>query len=304
MPYRGNLLELHPSASREVSSTGRAKHSPCSVAQPIDPQGDAPDAKRNHPATPEDDPVNRPFTTPLFEAIVEMHFDPAPPVELPARSLFEALRDEYPIESRLPVVLIPDAQQAVNLFAPAYRFYSPDLSFIVQIGPRMIAVNTVASRVKWQGWGKFRDSSERVFRQYSDLNANARVIRLQLSFFNRIPASSLEEVRSFFNFALPGPSDTLPSDYSFQFTFPSRAGSVVRQFALMPPDATTPVPFLAVNTIIQRPVDGPVFRTALDDWRGWVEIAHETSKDTFYNSLSDEARKSWDESAAASQQTA
>jgi|SRR5947209_5866421 len=246
---------------------------------------------------------NRPFTTPLFEAVVEIHLDTEPPVEFPARSLYNALKDEYPNQSRHPLVLVPDPQQATNLFAAGYRFYDRELSFIVQLGPRTIALNTVTSRLKWQGWEKFRNSAERVFVEYSKLNGDAAVLRFQLSFYNRIPVESIDEARRLFSFPLPGPSSVLSTEYGFQFAFSAPEGTVVRQFAMMPADASTPHQFLSVNTLVRREIAKVPLSATLVDWRGWVDAAHDRSKATFYNSLSEAARQSWDATSPVGKST-
>lgn len=245
----------------------------------------------------------RRFETPLFEVVAEIHLDPSDLVELPARSYYSSLDGKYPQVQRMPLVLVSDPAHATNPFAPAYRFFNEDQTLIVQIGPRLIALNAVMAKIPWPGWAYFKDRFPEVFHPYVALNQDAPVLRFSLSFYNRIALDDLGELTEIFAMnEVPSPANALDLDYSYKFSTPSEVGTITRHYLIMPPDAAAPCPYLAVNTIARHELHSMRLEDAFKQWQDWVETAHRICKDTFYNSLSKRSRVSWDENSSRNRQ--
>jgi uncharacterized protein (TIGR04255 family) len=243
-------------------------------------------------------PIQRSFDTPLYEAVAEIHLLPGEPVEFRALSLYQALRDRFPHVQRVPMVLVAEPSQAINPFAPAYRFYNDSQNLVVQTGPRLIAVNAVMAKSPWPGWNAFNDAMQPAFDAYVALNGKSAVTRFSLSFYNRIAVSDIAEIQQVFGASVPAPHDALLSGFSYQYETDADIGVLARQYTVMPPDASAERAYLAVNTIARRDLDGLSLESAYGEWPAWLDAAHAQCRALFYSSLSEPARSAWDRNAA------
>jgi len=238
--------------------------------------------------------LRRPFRTPLFEVVAEVDLAIEGLVELRAQSLHDILGAEYPGVQRLPVVLVADIAAVQNAHAAAYRFYNADGRRIVQVGPRVVALNTLT----WEpGYDDYRDAAYRVMEAYRSVAPRAPVYRYHLAFYNRVPVRDLDEAQALFRFPFAVTPDTAFRELAWQSALNTNVGSVLSTVAVALPDERTPEHFLSVTNIVRQelPTVTP-FEEMLDAWRAWFDEAHLKAREIFWNSLTAAAQASWRES--------
>jgi uncharacterized protein (TIGR04255 family) len=235
--------------------------------------------------------LRRPFRTPLFEVVAEIDLALEGLVELRAQSLHDALVDEYPTVQRLSVLLVADTSTIQNAHAPAYRFYNADGRRIVQVGPRMISLNTLT----WEsGYENYRDAAYRVMDAYCKTTPRAPVYRYHLGFYNRIASADLEEAQQLVRFPFAVNPETAYRELAWQSVQNTDVGSILMQFGVAPPDERTPESYLSVvNTVRYELPTVTSFEAAIDGWRTWFDQAHEKARQIFWESLMPAAQKSW-----------
>lgn len=235
--------------------------------------------------------LRRPFLTPLSEVSAQLDLDVRSLVEFRAQSVYNALSKTYPNVQRLPVFLVTEADSVPNVFTPGYRFYSEDGKRIVQIGPRMISLNTV----NWEpGFENYRDALVEVFNTFNDIMGETRIQRYSLGFYNRLPVSDLDEIREIINVPIELGKDAQFEGLGWQTVRSAKVGDIATQVSLRDPDERTPEPHLGVNNIIQHTLDEPrPLRDEIDNWRAWIDAANAEARENFWNLLSPAAQKSW-----------
>jgi len=234
----------------------------------------------------------RPFQTPLAEVSSQIDLDTQSLVEFRARSFYDVVKGEFPKVLRLPVVLVADPSQLQNLHVPAYRFYREDNTSVVQVGPRMMAVNALT----WQdGFEGYRDTAFRIVEKFCEVNPEERVMGCTLGFYNRIPAADFAEAREILRIALNTDASTQFDELSYQSVRSIDGGTLLMQVVVAPPDDRMREKHLMVNNVVRRSFmpEMPTLAVIQEEWRSWFETAHEIAKDIFWNSLTDEAQASW-----------
>jgi uncharacterized protein (TIGR04255 family) len=239
--------------------------------------------------------LRRPLKTPLFEVSAEVHFALEPVVEFPARSFYELMQGQYPAVQRVPTFLVADPTQlaAQNLHMPAYRFFDEAGSRVVQVGPRMVSLNTLT----WQpGYEDYRAAALDVIAKYAELNPKTPVIRYALGFYNRIPAADLSEALEIINVPMPIAKNTSFKEFFWQVAQSTDAGSVLSQVATMNPDDRTPESYIAINNIVRFDLSVvQEFSNTIKGWVEWLDAAHDIAKNTLWNQLTETAQQSWQE---------
>lgn len=238
----------------------------------------------------------RPFDTPLVEVAFEMQLRPGDVIEFRARTFHGHISNEFPQFERLPLFLVPPENNPVPIPpSPAYRFQSNDGQRMVQLGPRILAVNML----RWEGYPAYRALVEKVVGVFVDVTPDCKPDRVSVAFINRIPAQSIEEMRAILAAPLPErPGITFP-EFVSQFACNNELGSILTQIATMPPDERTHSPYINLSHIFRRSVDETV---RIDEMLNWLDAAHEQARELMLASLTPDARRSWDESYAARQQ--
>jgi uncharacterized protein (TIGR04255 family) len=237
----------------------------------------------------------RPFKTPLTEVAAQIDLSTAGLVEFRARSFYAAIQAEYPQVQRLPVVLVGDSVPNQQFHLPAYRFFTGDGKGAVQLGPRMMSVNALS----WEdGFEGYRSTLHSIMDRYVAAMQNELVLGFSLGFYNRIPTQDIAEAREIYRLQLSD-EDVLFRELSYQSVQMTRAGIVVTQVATAQPEERMPEHHLIVNNIVRMTPPGeqrPV-RDVVEEWRAWIEVAHDVAKEVFWNSLTPEAQTSWKETA-------
>lgn len=235
--------------------------------------------------------MRRPFRTPLIEASAEVYLSPDLLVEMRAQSLRERLSPEFSKVVKIPTLLVShDEQVSPTLFTPAYRFFTEDEQKLVQVGPRMVAYNVT----RWEGFDAFKAGARSVIEAFNAVMPAVNVFQFQLSFYNRIPAVDFSEMVERLTIGKMFPNDTLLTDFFCQSSRGIDAENVIlTQIQGSFADARTPEPFVAVNNIIRRrKADFPI---AVDEFAEWLDAAHERARRNFWDVLTTEAQKSWEE---------
>lgn len=122
---------------------------------------------------------------PIVEAIVEMRFDPVfPPDASDALFgiLYNKMKDRFSEVRKLPILQIPDEirEKDPNFqFKPYYQIIGA--SYILQVGPRVISLNTKGD---YQGWENFSSEAVCVFSEINKLGVLGNIKRFALRYVN------------------------------------------------------------------------------------------------------------------------
>ena len=233
----------------------------------------------------------RPFVTPLFEVSTELNLALEPIVEFRANSFYERIKKRCPKHQQLPLIAIPPEQatpEQLNMTPAVYRFFSEDEKWFVFMGPRIVAGNVRG----WPGYGEYRSFVADTFGSYLDLTLRPVVQRHSIGFYNRIPVSSVGELKEILSTPLDIHDDVTLQELLFQTARNTDVGSVLTQMFMMPGDAYTPEPYLAVNNIV-RAVGVESANLDLPKILAWLDKAHDVGKDMIWTTLSEKARESW-----------
>lgn len=242
---------------------------------------------------PEKSTVLRPFQTPLSEVSAQIDLVTSGLVEFRARSFYDAIKSGYPRTQRLPVFLVGEPVANQQYHIPAYRFFSGDGRCAIQLGPRMMSVNALS----WDGgFEAYRETAFSIMDRYAEVMPDEMVTAYSIGFYNRIAVADLEEARAVYRLQI-GDNRTLFDQLSYQSLHSSDAGLVLTQVAAAQPDERMNEKHLMVNNLIRNTInDNPqTVKDIIPDWRAWFEKAHIVAKDVFWNSLTPEAQKSWQE---------
>ncbi|MBC5829212.1 MAG: TIGR04255 family protein [Candidatus Eremiobacteraeota bacterium] len=237
----------------------------------------------------------RPFETPLVEVAFEVQFRREDLVEFRARTFYAEIRSEFPQVESLPLFMVAP-QQGPN--APpipptaAYRFFDSGRTRIVQIGPRLFGVNVLV----WSGYQAFRDLVTSTLQRFADMTLGAIVDQTSISFINRIIASSVEELRAILTIPIPTRTGMVFPEFVSQFSSNTSLGSVLTQVMTMSPDNRTPHPYFNLNNIFRRRVEMPLH---VPDIVLWMDAAHDSARRLMLESLTPQARESWDTTHAS-----
>lgn len=130
---------------------------------------------------------------PLVEAACEFRFDPSSEWDwtIPGR-LFDQIGHEFSERSEFHRLEVRVQQEKGRSEAPPVvetgpdrvQLRRPDGSALVQIGPRLLAVNHLRPYPNWEA---FRDLIQRIYRTYIDIAAAKVFSRIGLRYINEIP---------------------------------------------------------------------------------------------------------------------
>lgn len=110
-----------------------------------------------------------PFQTPLVEVSFEVDSARDVPLEFRAFSFYGPIAAEFPQVEWMPIVLVPPNEGAQLPYPAAVRFYSEDRSHLVQLGPRMLAINQIIGVRPWSGYAEYRAFATRMLERYMDV---------------------------------------------------------------------------------------------------------------------------------------
>jgi uncharacterized protein (TIGR04255 family) len=212
-------------------------------------------------------------------------------VEFRAHTFHSRIRDRFPNVKQFPIVIIPPDEatsEQREATQPIYRFTSNDEKWSTFLGPRIIAANV---RGAWPGYPEYRAFVSEVLGNYLELMTNSQVERYSLGFYNRIPVSTIAEVREILNVHLDIPDDTVFKEFIVQTSRTMEIGSVLTQILLVEAEGPNE-PYLAINNII-RATNTKGTETGLEQLMVWVDQAHEVGKEMIWNALSDTAKSAW-----------
>lgn len=233
----------------------------------------------------------RPFVTPLFEVSAEVCFAHQAPVDFPGRTFAQRIADRFLLAQQFPVVFLPSEQmtpEQLQATPPIYRFESFDSQKTIFIGPRIIAANTR----RWNGYPEYRSHVEESLTLFFDLFRPPPVYRHSLGFYNRIPVSSVDELREIIQTPLDLRGNVALAELVAQSARMTDVGSVLTQILMMKPDTHTVEPYLAVNNII-RSISLAGTQAEVAAFLGWLDRAHEIGREAIWDVLSEKAKESW-----------
>jgi uncharacterized protein (TIGR04255 family) len=236
----------------------------------------------------------RPFKTPLFRVTTEVNLPFVQVGEFRGRSLLERLKKVLgaePAIQQFPVLFVPPEQateEQKQLTPPIYSFSSTDGDRLVATGHRVIT----ASLGKWPGYDAYKAFVQEVLSIYFELSYEPQIQRHSLGFYNRIPVADVTELREILKTSADLDDGISLFEFVRQHAHSTEAGSVLTQMIVLPGDATTPEPFLAVNNIIRSEECAGSY-TGLAQILEWLDKAHDIGKSLLWNSLSNTAKESW-----------
>lgn len=233
----------------------------------------------------------RPFVTPLFEVSTELNLAFRQPVDFPGLSLYTRIADVCPRVNQFPVLFVPPENmtpQQLQLTPAVYRFSSADERKAAFLGPRMVAANIRG----WQGYGRYRSWVERVFGSFIEVSTEPILERHSVGFYNRVPVASIDELREILSIELDLAEGVELQEIVFQSARQTATGSLLTQLMMMPANAETPEPYLAITNIIRATVLAGPLREA-GHVLSWLDEAHQDGRDAIWTILSERARESW-----------
>ena len=119
---------------------------------------------------------------PILEASVELRFDPKIHPSAVFGMIYNTLQAEFPKVESLPILQLPEPLRLAdpNLrYAPHYKIYND--SFVVQIGPTVIAISTIP---KYLGWDLFSQKIFEIIEKIESLRIINGIIRIGIRYVN------------------------------------------------------------------------------------------------------------------------
>jgi uncharacterized protein (TIGR04255 family) len=172
------------------------------------------------------------FSTPLQEAVAEINFPVTPLLEFRAQTLFDLIGTSFANIAKFPFFLVPQDGQSAPSYAPAYRFISSDNLRLVQYGPRLLTYN----RYNYSGWDNFRQEFRELFQEIIRAGILGTVERVALTYVNRMPASTPQELQGLLAYNLGITEKTVPADFLIRKVEAINDTLVNTTFSMMPPN--------------------------------------------------------------------
>jgi uncharacterized protein (TIGR04255 family) len=238
----------------------------------------------------------RPFITPLFEVTAELNLAPEIVAEFRGRTFYSRIQSRFHQVNQFPMFLASPDQlnaDALKVTRPLYRFSSPDSGQAVFLSHRMVAANQRG----WNGYENFRIFVSEMVSSFLELMTPVRVERQSLGFYNRVPISSLEELREVVKVPFDLRGDVSLYELMNQSARMTEWGSVLTQLFMMPPDEFTSEPFLAINNILRFVVPDSASVSA-ESFLNWMDAGHDFCRDLIWSTLSEAAQLSWKQTYA------
>jgi len=117
----------------------------------------------------------------VIEAVFEVRFDSPLPYGIVPGRLYEALKDQFPTPSELPLAKVP-----IQIGPPhvaRHRFTSSDADRLFQTGVGVLTVN----HVKYRGFRLFLEDCQKVLTAASTIGLAGRITRMGLRYINKAP---------------------------------------------------------------------------------------------------------------------
>lgn len=238
---------------------------------------------------------------PLLEAVCEFRFTPDTPWDMTIPGLvYEKLRDAFPTrEQRLmqevdELIQGPEGfQQQIRMMSERTLLFAEDKKTFVQVGPRLLAVNSLRPYPSWVG---FKPKIEKAFEVISRTVEIRGLERIGLRYINRIEIpDSLAKLKDYLQFYLfLGPQ--LPQEMAAFIAgcdFLYAHGRDRCRVQLTPAPSSSPQQLALILDIDyflaqEKGVEVPA---AID----WIEEAHDKVEEVFERCITDSLRNSFQE---------
>jgi uncharacterized protein (TIGR04255 family) len=237
----------------------------------------------------------RDFPTPLFEVSTEIAFAYEPVVDFPGKAFYNHFAERLPLVQQFPLLIVPAEQatpEQMRATPAIYRFSSATDKRSIFIGPRMVAANVRG----WSGYPEYREFVQEVVDVYFSIRRDATVERHSVGFYNRIPVTTVEEVREIMAVPLNIRDGASLLELVAQCARNTEMGSLLSQVFTSPPDGLSDGTFLSVNNIIRAIV--PKERSSLNDIIQWLDNSHQIARDEIWSMLSESAKEAWKATSA------
>jgi uncharacterized protein (TIGR04255 family) len=123
--------------------------------------------------------------SPIVEAVAEIRFENELPSEVIFGKLYGELSDQYGKTEQLPILQLPaqlrDTQPELK-YAPHYRLRSDN--FLVTIGQRVISINRISQKEKYNGWDEFFVAIQVVLEKVKKLGFASEIERVSVRYIN------------------------------------------------------------------------------------------------------------------------
>ncbi len=240
---------------------------------------------------------------PVIEALCEIRLSAETPWDATIPGLFyETIRAVFPrkeqrIVQEIEFSMEPHGLQQRIRSTERMLFYAENRPLLVQVGPRVLAVNALKPYPSWSGFKPYIEKAWQCFQQVVDVKG---IERVALRYINRIELSCKpNEIGRFFAFHLDlGPR--LPGDRLVHFGLEGVfAFAKLRdrcRVKLFPEtndetkDSTTMALILDIEYFLARP--GGV---TPDNVVTWIEEAHDRVEEMFEGSITDALRRQFGE---------
>ena len=226
---------------------------------------------------------------PLVEAICEVRFASAPGRKWTedGEMLHEQIRDRFPVrgtehEMDLPIVT-PVALGSTSPSLARLQFVSEDGNTMVQVGPDVLAVNSLRAHV---GWPELRDTLLQVLTDYRAIAAPLGLTSATVRYINRveIPLERELSLDKYFS-VLPGLPQGVPAAVS-TFLLHTEVGyedpTATFTFRFATTESTGEVAAFMLD--YEHFAPGPAV-PELDALAAWLDTGHDRIERAFYGSF-------------------
>lgn len=236
---------------------------------------------------------------PIVEAVCEFRLTPDTPWDLTIPGLFyEKVRTEFPLrEQRViqEVELSQDPQGIRQQIRTSERIVllTEDRKMLIQLGPRLLAVNALRPYPTWQG---FKPRIEMAWKSLEDVLEIRGLQRIGLRYINRIELSATNvELAEYFEF-YPFVGQRLPQNivsFIARAEFPYAEGRDLCRVQLAPaPDSSEgrSVFMLDIDYFVAQPR-----AVGVSEVLDWIEEAHSRVEEVFEGCIADRLRELFEE---------
>lgn len=231
---------------------------------------------------------------PIIEALCEIQFGQDTPWDLTLPGLiYDQVQDDFPIKqtpSKVTLRFSTDPDALLRDPSILLRFKRADHSAIIQIGPRLLAVNQLKP---YSSWEKFLPLIQKGLAAYRDVVRPTSIHRVTLRYINRVTLPSTESnITQFFEFRPHlGPAFADRTIYTFitgvEFAYQNDRDRLRIELTRTDPEDPDSIGFLLdLQYYLLRPN-----AIELDNIFDWIEIAHEQLEAGFESCLTPDLRQ-------------
>lgn len=229
---------------------------------------------------------------PLVEALCEVRF-----ASTQERSwdwaipgmLYERIRDRFPIRREHHAINIPGATPVLlGAAVPSIerlQFVSGDENTVVQVGPDLLAVNSLRPHL---GWAELRDTLLDILSTYRDIASPSGIATTAVRYINRVEIPLLTEsgftLERYFN-VLPGLPAGVPrmvTTFVIHTEVAYEAPAAIFRFLFGTTESTAQI---AAFTLDYEHVSQESSPPTFDSLRGWLDAGHDRIELAFYGSF-------------------